>query len=165
LHHLFGTSYGGDDLPRLIADQMLFSHDGLATYLEARAPLLPADELACARGWSAQPLRVLEAAVEADSVFQVELSPFSVSFDVLDVKTDQRLTVVDSVNFPLLSGAETVIARPLPVEDRWIMSSAVISVPETSRSQALEVLEGEGQFGPMQLLHLLVDLQVAAIKR
>jgi hypothetical protein len=98
-------------------------------------------------------------------VFQVELSPFSVSFDVLDVKTDQRLTVVDSVNFPLLSGAETVIARPLPVEDRWIMSSAVISVPETSRSQALEVLEGEGQFGPMQLLHLLVDLQVAAIKR
>lgn len=165
LHQLFGGAYGGEDLGRLIADQMLFSHDGLANYLEARGALLPEDELACARAWPDQPLRMLDPVVNAESNLEVKLSPYAVTFDVLDVATGQRLTVVDSVNFPLLAGADTVIARPLPVGDRWIMSSAVISVPETSRDQALEMLEGEGQLGPMQLLHLLVDLQVAAIKR
>lgn len=151
LRHLFGTADGGGGAEALVGDMVLFANPGLARYLDARGALLPDDELACARAWTTQPMRLL-AVTGTDG---------SGSLDAVDVKSGDRLTVVDAAAATSLAPDETILTRALPAGDVWLLTSAVVRVPPNARDRALELLEDDVR--PFGLLQLLVDVQVAGI--
>lgn len=151
LRQLFDVSNGGPDSLAMAVDMLLFPSRGVARYVDARGPLLPADELACARAWVTQPMRLLEVAAATDG-----------SFDAVDVRTGEQLTIEEPVAAATVQPGEAVLARPLPVEDGWILSGTMIRVPPTGRDRTLAMLEEDVR--PFHLLHLLVDFQVEALR-
>ena len=152
LRRFFATSSDEAQATALADDMLLFTSGGLARYLASRGPFLPDDELACAQAWPERPMRLLEvgAAVAGGRT------------ETVDLRTGEQLTVVDpSLTVPLAVG-DTVLARPLPVEEQWLLGRAVIPVPPAGRDGALRMVEHEVR--PIHLIELLVDLQVEAIK-
>ena len=152
LRRFFATSSDEAQATALAEDMLLFTSGGLARYLASRGPFLPDDELACAQAWPGRPMRLLEVGARAAGG-QIE---------AVDLKTGERLTVVDpSLTAPFAPG-DTVLARPLPVEEQWLLGRAVVPVPPAGREAALRMVEHEVR--PIHLIELLVDLQVEAIK-
>jgi hypothetical protein len=152
LRHLFDASNDDGEAMALVGDMLLFASRGLARYLDARGDLLPADELACARSWLGRPMRLLE----------VEATAPGGSVEAADLRTGERLTIVDPAPATTVGEGEAVLARALPVGELWLLTSALVRVPPTGRDRALDLLENEVR--PFKLLELLVDLQVDAMR-
>ena len=150
LQQLFENS-GGEQTMALVADMLLFVSPGLTRYLTNRGALLLLDELATARSWLDQPLRLLEIDAKAPGG----------SMEVIDQRSGERLTILDGSAAAPLDEHETFLARVLPVDDENILSHALLEVPTGGRARALTMLEGD--VGPIQLLELLIELQVDAI--
>jgi hypothetical protein len=131
---------------------LLFANRGLARYLDARGDLLPTDELACARSWVGRPMRLLEIRATAPSGL----------VEVVDLGTGEPLTISVPSVATTVPEREAFLARALPVEDHWLLTGALVRVPPTSRDRALDLLTDD--IRPFQLLELLVDLQVDAIR-
>ena len=150
LMRLFEVAEGTADA--LAADMLLFATGGLERYLDRRGSLLAADELACARAWTGERLRLLEVGDHDAGITEL-----------VDVNAAATLAVLDAeAVFPAAAADHLVVARPLAVEDRWIVSGVLALVPPSGRQRATELLAGD-DIRPLQLLELLVDLQVAAI--
>jgi SEC-C motif len=152
LRRFFATSSDEAQATALAEDMLLFTSGGLARYLASRGPFLPDDELACAQAWPGRPMRLLEVvAIVAGG-----------RMEAVDLRTGEQLTVVDPSQTALLAVGDTVLARPLPVEEQWLLGRAVIAVPPAGRDGALRMVEHEVR--PIHLIELLVDLQVEAIR-
>ena len=152
LRRFFATSSDEAQATALAEDMLLFTSGGLARYLASRGPFLPDDELACAQAWPGRPMRLLEVGATAAGG----------QTEAVDLKTGDRLTVVDPSLTAALAAGDAVLARPLPVEEQWLLGRAVIPVPPAARDGALRMVEHEVR--PINLIELLVDLQVEAIK-
>jgi hypothetical protein len=153
LRQLFDASGDEFQAMALAADMLLFSNRGLLRYLDSREGLLAEDEMACARSWLGQPLRLLDIGPAGPDGL----------VEAVDVRTGDRLTIAEP-DLPALTGeGEALLARPLPVDGLWLLTSARVRVPRSSRDRALELVEDD--LRPFQLLELLVDLQVDAIRR
>lgn len=150
LRNLFDASSGGAEAAAIVGDMILFGNRGLARYLDGRGALLPADELACATAWLDCPMRLLEVVSVDDG-----------GLEVVDLADGGALRVVDRAAAEVPPG-ESVLARPLPVGEVSLLSSALLRIPTTGRARALEAVEGE--LRPFELLQLLVDLQVDALR-
>jgi hypothetical protein len=151
LQQLFDIS-GGGEAADLTVDMLLFPNGGLGRYLSTRGPLLPADEADCARRWVEQRMRLLEVrSIGEDG-----------TLETVDVAGGEELRIVDTSVSGSVEPGQALLARPLPVDDVWLFTPAVILVPDAARDRALEVLEGDVR--PFELLTLLVDLQVATIR-
>lgn len=153
LRHLFETSYGGGDAMALAGDMLLFANGGLARYLTSRGALLPTDELACARDWLTQPMRVLRIGTTGPDGLLA----------AVDVVTGADLAVDDRHAASTLTEGEAVLTRALPVGDTALLTSAVLRVPEASLERAVALVGDEVR--PIALLQFLVDLQVDALRR
>ncbi|MPY92602.1 MAG: hypothetical protein GEV08_05880, partial [Acidimicrobiia bacterium] len=156
LQQVFDPSIVGDPTG-LVVDALLFAGGGLSRYLDTRGPLLPADELGTARTWPAQPMRLLD----------VEATAPGGLVEAIDQRSGERLAIAgwadgtDGTEGTAPTG-QAVLARPLPVDDVWLLSGAVVAVPPTARARALELTEGDVR--PFQLLQLHVDLQVDSFR-
>lgn len=158
LRQFFAATNDDQQATALAEDMLLFASGGLERYLDTRGGLLPDDELACARAWVGRPMRLLELAGGADTA-----GPDAGGVvGLLDVATGERLRFADPAEPARVAPGGAVIARPLPVEDGWLLGVATIPVPDSGRAAALRMLEGEVR--PVQLVELLVDLQVEAIR-
>lgn len=153
LEQLFDPSIVGDPTGPVV-DSLLFAGGGLARYLDARGGLLPADELDTARAWPGQPMRLL----------RVEAATPGGPVEAVDQRSGQRLHLAGWPDGP--DGApplgQTVLARPLPVGEVWLSSGVTLVVPPSAQARAQALSEAE--VGPFQLLQLLVDLQVDAVR-
>jgi hypothetical protein len=152
LQQLFGTTNSGNGAMAIVGDMLLFTNDGLTRYLDTRGDLLPHDELECARDWVGEPMRLLE--IEATTPTGV--------VEMADLGSGERLTVPDPSAASAFGPGATVLARALPVGELWILTGALVQVPPSRRDQTLDMLDTD--LRPIQLLELLVDLQVDAIR-
>jgi hypothetical protein len=159
LRQLFDSAIGAADPTALVADMLLFANRGLDRYLDNRGALLPDDELAAARSWQSRPMRLVS----------FDLDGPTGAADAVDLRSGERLPLAGEDELSALlagelpSAGQAVLARPLPVGERWLLSPAGVPVPDTSVARALELVAGD--VGPLQLLQLLVDLQVDAMSR
>jgi len=150
LTQFLDPSIAGDATDDLIRDCLLFSSKGLARYLDARGDLVPDDELAWARMWIGQPMTVLEVR---------DRGPDG-AVEAVDVRSGEPLVFIGEP--PMVSAEdELVIARALPIQDQWLWAGVAVAVPSSSREKALTLSEQE--IGPLQLIELLVDQQMASL--
>ncbi len=152
LQQLFGlTEPGGSgDIPPTVWDLVLFPR-GLTRYLETRGPLLPAEELACARTWPDQPLRLLEVTAQGSD-----------TLDATDLHTGDTLRLVGPSLPAAVPVGDAFLGRALPIGEQWLLTDAILPVPQAGRERALTMLEKDVR--AFQILELLVDMQVAALK-
>jgi hypothetical protein len=115
----------------LVTDLALFEDGLLEAFCDERGPLLPADELALARDWLGAPLRLHEVEGAAPGRHVV----------LRDLTTGDRAEVDDAAASRDLDAGELVLARPLPVEDRRVLSPATLRIPFRLRDHLLAVLD------------------------
>jgi hypothetical protein len=151
---------GGASSGDLVNDMLLFPSGGLARYLDTRGPLIAADELACARSWTGQPMRLLEPA--SSSSGEDEDRDRGQPTSVIDLRSGERLSLADTTVVDGIEPGSAVLTRALPVDGVWLHSAAVVPIGAVSRQRALDLLDDEVR--PFQLLHLLVDLQVDGLR-
>lgn len=164
LQQIFGMTGPGasGEIPATVWDLALFPR-GLTRYLDTRGPLLPAEELACARTWPDQPLRLLQVTgSESDGVRSVGGIGGAGGTNGLDLASGDTLRLIGAVLPSTMTVGDTFLGRALPIGDAWLLTEAVLPVPEASRDQALAMLEQDVR--AFQILELLVDMQVAALK-
>lgn len=113
----------------LPADVVLHEGGVMATFLERRAAVLPADESDLARRWLDVPR----------GVFQVERGRRA-PLRLRNVLTGEKLAMAGMDAEQL--DAELLIGRPLPVGDGWRGYAGLVAVPKQWRHQALEIIGG-----------------------
>ncbi len=155
----FGTSEVpmSEQSATLARDQLLFD-DGLRAYLDVRGPLLPDDELACARGWLGAPMRLLEIVSNEPADGGLHATIEAVDVGTGASRTITAIPPLEAVAFP--PGA-LVVARPLPVGDTWILSFAFIVLPEASRARAEGLAAGD--INVVQLVRTVLEVQLDAM--
>jgi hypothetical protein len=84
------------------------------------------------------------------------------SATVVDVRSGDRLTLLDAAAMATVGDGAAVLTRALPVDEVWLHTGAVVPIPAVSRQRALDLVGEEVR--PFPLLHLLVDLQVDALR-
>ncbi|MEO6652969.1 MAG: SEC-C domain-containing protein [Ilumatobacteraceae bacterium] len=92
----------------LTVDLALFEGGVADWFLHAKRSLLPSDEVEMLKRWIESPRRVLEV-----------IRSGATSMEVLDVATQERLTVVDTVPEQPLDAGWTIIGRLMPVGDGY----------------------------------------------
>jgi hypothetical protein len=105
-----------------------------------------------ARSWLAQPMRLLELGVAGPTG----------TTPAVDLRSGEHLTVDAPDVDTTVADGDAVLARVVPAEDVWLLTSAIVRIPPSGRERAIELLNDEVR--PFQLLQLLVDLQVDALK-
>ncbi|MFN0029492.1 MAG: SEC-C metal-binding domain-containing protein [Acidimicrobiales bacterium] len=152
LQQLFGMTEPGasGEIPPTVWDLVLFPR-GLSRYLDTRGPLLPAEELDRARNWPDQPLRLLQVVTQGSDTLQAT-----------DLRTGDPLQLVGRSLPSAMPPGDTFLGRALPIDERWLLTDAILPVPEAGRERALTMLEKDVR--AFQILELLVDMQVAALR-
>ena len=129
-----------------VADVALFEGGSFAEFLEERAPLLPAEDVAEGEVWLATPRRLYEV---------LEVEPGQ-SLVLLDLTTGRRLDVDDKLGSLDRQVGDYLLARVVRPEAAPAIVGAGIVVPMRSRETVLAILD-EGA-DPDDLVHWLVTV-------
>ncbi|MGI8876450.1 MAG: SEC-C metal-binding domain-containing protein, partial [Egibacteraceae bacterium] len=115
----------------LVQDLGLFEEGLLADFLDDRGVLLPADELELGRSW----LGTSRGLYEIVDVRRDE------GLTLLDLRSGDRLDVVERIGTHSARTGEAVLARLLPVAGHHILAAGGVRVPVQHREQLLAFLD------------------------
>lgn len=113
------------------AELSLFDEGLLERFLDEREPLLPAEEVGIAERWLERPL----------GVFTVTAVESGAGITLRDVVSDETVSIEGDVDVDIAVG-EWLVARPLPVGDRYRLGGPLMAVPERLRPSVQELLAG-----------------------
>lgn len=107
-------------------------HEGglFQEFLDARATLLPADELELGAQWTATERGLFEV-----------LDPRTRTMRLRDVRTQAVITVEHDLPLDLVSSGTTMIGRPLPVGDRLVSYGEFMPVPDDAVDDLLAAID------------------------
>jgi hypothetical protein len=134
---VLGEAPGPDELYTALADPLLpdlalFEGGGLAHFLEACGPLLPADELTMASGWLGQPRILMEVvAARPDE-----------GLEVRDTRTGETTWVSQRFGTPGPEAGELILGRLVPAGAGLRLVGPVSAVPLAQRDDLLRLTAG-----------------------
>jgi hypothetical protein len=117
----------------LVSDLALFEAGLLEAFCDERGPLLPADELALARAWS----------TAEGSVYEVTAAEPGAALELRDVRTGERVRVVERAGSEELRRGAYVFAHVIPVGDEDRLTPGTITIPFGLRDRLVAFLDTE----------------------
>jgi hypothetical protein len=125
-----------------LVDDVALSEAGVFDdFLAERSALLPDDEVLLATQWS----------LVERSVFEIETAA-SGTLRLRDLRTGDRITVVNVNDEHDPRPGDVLIGRPLPVGDTWRALSGFVPLPDSMRDDAIQVLDGADPFAVAELV-------------
>ena len=145
------------DAALMAADLALFAHGCLERFLDARRPLLPADEVALCEAWIAGNRPGLYRVVGGDYGDRTSDAVDGETVVLVDVATDEAFVVQGTALFDQSGLADVVWCRLLPDGERWWTSGFARGV----EADEVAVLAAATTAEPADLLRALLGQPVS----